>query len=161
MRGKNSQGAIITGRDPRVSSSGMKVTLAAVVPPLLLAVAAALGECAHGADPVLEPSAAVAKRGEKVECELAGDSVICNGTRYSQVEEDDFPAPRFWVDLSVSASLVCVAGLMSGLTMGLMSIDFLNLQILANGGGTPQEQTYGKPTSTADLTHMCRGHGEF
>ncbi|ELR17952.1 uncharacterized protein ACA1_208300 [Acanthamoeba castellanii str. Neff] len=80
--------------------------------------------------------------GKKVECEMEGDSVVCNGTTYSEAEEDDFPTPRFWVDLAVSAGLVCLAGLMSGLTMGLMSIDFLNLQILANGGGTKQEQIY-------------------
>jgi len=83
--------------------------------------------------------------GKKVECEMEGDSVVCNGTTYSEAEEDDFPTPRFWVDLAVSAGLVCLAGLMSGLTMGLMSIDFLNLQILANGGGTKQEQIYGTP----------------
>jgi hypothetical protein len=84
--------------------------------------------------------------GKKVECEMDGEAVVCDGVKYAVAEEDDFPTPRFWIDLAVSASLVCLAGLMSGLTMGLMSIDFLNLQILANGGGTKQEQTYGTRT---------------
>ncbi len=34
-------------------------------------------------------------------------------------------------------------GLMAGLTIGLMSIDSMNLQILANGGGTEKEKNYG------------------
>src|SRR4051794_4027018 len=66
--------------------------------------------------------------GKKVECEMDGEAVVCDGVKYAVAEEDDFPTPRFWIDLAVSASLVCLAGLMSGLTMGLMSIDFLNLQ---------------------------------
>jgi len=37
--------------------------------------------------------------------------------------------------------LIC-SGLLSGLTMGLMSIDQMNLQILINGG-SPSQKKYG------------------
>jgi len=88
-----------------------------------------------------------------VKCEaVGGDSnvLLCyNGSRYVpegsiQCAADiDVPlGPRFWIDIAVSCTLIAIAGLMSGLTMGLMSIDIISLQILANGGGTEKEKTY-------------------
>ncbi|ELR10932.1 uncharacterized protein ACA1_145880 [Acanthamoeba castellanii str. Neff] len=38
--------------------------------------------------------------------------------------------------------LLCIAGMLSTLTISLMSTDMMTLQILVNGGGTPTEQKY-------------------
>ncbi|KAL6041282.1 CNNM transmembrane domain-containing protein, variant 3 [Balamuthia mandrillaris] len=76
---------------------------------------------------------------------LAHHQVECNGTKYEPVRQHDTTgSSRFYVDLSVSIGLVAFAGLMSGLTMGLMSIDRMGLKILKNGGGTAREQKYAK-----------------
>ncbi|XP_073315912.1 DUF21 domain-containing protein At5g52790 [Primulina huaijiensis] len=40
----------------------------------------------------------------------------------------------FWVYLVVSVSLVCFAGLMSGLTLGLMSLSLVDLEVLIKAG---------------------------
>ncbi len=46
-----------------------------------------------------------------IECEVISGGIRCNGVRYVQGEqEDEFPTPLFWIDLGVSAALVCVAG---------------------------------------------------
>lgn len=45
----------------------------------------------------------------------------------------------FWVYLVVCISLVCFAGLMSGLTLGLMSLSLVDLEILAKAG-QPQDR---------------------
>ncbi|KAI6672387.1 hypothetical protein NL676_000293 [Syzygium grande] len=45
----------------------------------------------------------------------------------------------FWVYLLVCISLVCFAGLMSGLTLGLMSLSLVDLEILAKAG-PPQDR---------------------
>lgn len=42
--------------------------------------------------------------------------------------------PQFAMYLGISAGLVCMAGLMAGSTMGLLSIDKLNLKILEMEG---------------------------
>jgi hypothetical protein len=110
---------------------------------LLLAAFSATYELDQQSSSSAPPHPSLHTAGRTVVCELDGSTVVCNGTSYTAEDEDTFPTPRFWADLGVSAALVCLAGLMSGLTMGLMSIDFLNLQILANGGGTKQEQIYG------------------
>ncbi|KAF8008740.1 hypothetical protein BT93_K2404 [Corymbia citriodora subsp. variegata] len=45
----------------------------------------------------------------------------------------------FWVYLMVCIALVCFAGLMSGLTLGLMSLSLVDLEILAKAG-QPQDR---------------------
>jgi len=76
-------------------------------------------------------------------CRIVSDGVECNGETYSKQEEDQPPSTQFFIDLGVSCGLTLIAGMMSGLTMGLMSIDLMNLQILANRG-TPSQQVYAK-----------------
>jgi len=138
----------MTPTSPPASSSSSALPRATIVLVIaLLQLCAAAPHVPSSAPLVLT----MAKAGETVVCQVEGNSVICNGTRYSLLEEDEFPTPRFWVDLGVSVVLVLVSGLMSGLTIGLMSINFLHLQILANGGGTKKEQGYG----TDHRTCMC------
>ena len=48
---------------------------------------------------------------------------------------------EFWVRIGIIGFLLCVAALMSGLTIGLMSLDTNNLAILKRCG-TPQQQKY-------------------
>ncbi|GMY07320.1 DUF21 domain-containing protein At5g52790 [Fagus crenata] len=47
--------------------------------------------------------------------------------------------PMFWVYLVICVVLVCFAGLMSGLTLGLMSLSLVDLEVLAKAG-QPQDR---------------------
>ncbi|KAL5746420.1 hypothetical protein ACOSP7_027566 [Xanthoceras sorbifolium] len=47
--------------------------------------------------------------------------------------------PMFWVYLLVCVALVCFAGLMSGLTLGLMSLSLVDLEVLMKAG-LPQDR---------------------
>ena len=48
-----------------------------------------------------------------------------------------------WLSLLFALILICLSGLFSGLTLGLMSLDSLGLQIVAEGG-EPQEARYAR-----------------
>ncbi|KAH7557698.1 hypothetical protein JRO89_XS11G0205000 [Xanthoceras sorbifolium] len=47
--------------------------------------------------------------------------------------------PMFWVYLLICVALVCFAGLMSGLTLGLMSLSLVDLEVLMKAG-LPQDR---------------------
>jgi hypothetical protein len=47
----------------------------------------------------------------------------------SAANKEDLPPWLFWTYLGVSIGLVSMAGLMSGLTLGLMSLDELDLEV--------------------------------
>ena len=53
------------------------------------------------------------------------DTALYGGSRRTAEEQDEM----FTIYCSVVAVLVLVAGLMSGLTLGLMSIDTLDLEV--------------------------------
>lgn len=42
--------------------------------------------------------------------------------------------PKFWVYLMISVGLVLFAGMMSGLTLGLMSLSLVDLEVLIKAG---------------------------
>ncbi|KAL5010547.1 hypothetical protein ScPMuIL_012852 [Solemya velum] len=70
------------------------------------------------------------------------ESVECNGTVYTLPEQMlTYLDEWFWIYLSIYVGLVLLAGLMSGLTMGLLSLDTLTLNVLKEGG-TPKEKKY-------------------
>ncbi|XP_032226027.2 DUF21 domain-containing protein At4g33700 isoform X2 [Nematostella vectensis] len=71
-----------------------------------------------------------------ISCIVVGkEEVICNGTRYMVPEEPiNYKDSLFWIYLGVYVFLVLFAGLMSGLTMGLLSLDILSLKVLMRGG---------------------------
>lgn len=48
---------------------------------------------------------------------------------------------NFFIHIAVIAFLVLFAGLMSGLTLGLMSLSLVDLEVLAKSG-TPQHRQY-------------------
>ncbi|XP_048768073.1 uncharacterized protein LOC125674817 isoform X2 [Ostrea edulis] len=79
-----------------------------------------------------------------VTCQLLGDKINCNGTVFVQEEKTlTYEDEWFWIYLGIYAGLVLVAGLMSGLTMGLLSLDLMTLQIMKEGG-TPKQQKQAK-----------------
>eukprot|EP00697_Spironema_sp_BW2_P001888 gnl/Spiro4/12533_TR6627_c0_g1_i1.p1 gnl/Spiro4/12533_TR6627_c0_g1~~gnl/Spiro4/12533_TR6627_c0_g1_i1.p1 ORF type:complete len:549 (-),score=117.13 gnl/Spiro4/12533_TR6627_c0_g1_i1:123-1769(-) len=60
--------------------------------------------------------------------------VTCGDEVFGPHDEIPAGSKMFWVYIIVILFLVCFAGLMSGLTLGLMSIDENNLEILAETG---------------------------
>lgn len=48
---------------------------------------------------------------------------------WGKKDPDSLPPWLFWTYVGVSMALVCMAGLMSGLTLGLMSLDELDLEV--------------------------------
>ncbi|CAH1799473.1 unnamed protein product, partial [Owenia fusiformis] len=73
---------------------------------------------------------------------LDEESILCNGTQYNKPEKQlSIHDEWFWIYLGIYTALVLFAGLMSGLTMGLLSLDPTNIRVLM-GSGTPQERKY-------------------
>lgn len=54
---------------------------------------------------------------------------LVNASNSSANSEEPLPPWLFWTYLGVSIALVTMAGLMSGLTLGLMSLDELDLEV--------------------------------
>jgi hypothetical protein len=99
-------------------------------------------------------------QGSVINCTMQGSNggkaqVQCQGQEFQQVEHDG--GWRRWVDIGVSCSLVVVAGLMSGLTMGLMSLDALQLQIVLTSGEEHMKRhgMYSAPVLLSLLLMAC------
>eukprot|EP00118_Oscarella_pearsei_P007142 m.33838 g.33838 ORF g.33838 m.33838 type:complete len:481 (+) comp31920_c0_seq1:250-1692(+) len=76
-------------------------------------------------------------------CLLASSKLLCNDNE-TYVEEElplGIKDASFWIYLGVYVFLVLMAGIMSGLTMGLLSLDLLTLKILKSSG-TDREKKY-------------------
>ena len=73
-------------------------------------------------------------------CEQLEDpqTIECYGNEFVLSSYDDPFSTRFFVDLSLCIFFILVGGCMSGLTLGLLSIDPVNLEILKKSG---DEQT--------------------
>ncbi|XP_077977352.1 uncharacterized protein LOC144432921 [Glandiceps talaboti] len=66
----------------------------------------------------------------------------CSGHIYVPEEEPlNYHDKEFWIYLGIYVALVLCAGLMSGLTMGLLSLDLMSLKVLKEGG-KPHEKKY-------------------
>ncbi|XP_062510862.1 uncharacterized protein LOC134186817 [Corticium candelabrum] len=78
-------------------------------------------------------------------CQYVENGVICENVTYRNSSCSDnkytFGDTMFWVYLGIYVALVLLAGLMSGLTMGLLSLDVLSLKVLKSGG-TAKQQKY-------------------
>ena len=82
--------------------------------------------------------------GAVVTCEqLSATELLCNGTVYEESERLTPENEWFWIYLGIYVALVLVAGLMSGLTMGLLSLDVTSLTVLSTGGH-PHEQKHAR-----------------
>lgn len=73
--------------------------------------------------------------------DIVHDNVLCDGRTFSRQDFIGPSQPWFWGFLSIYVFLVLFAGLVSGLTMGLLSQDTMNLEVLAKSSG-PKEQKY-------------------
>ncbi|KAH3728160.1 uncharacterized protein LOC127854020 [Dreissena polymorpha] len=71
---------------------------------------------------------------------LQGGHISCNGTLY-EIPEANLTADdqQFWIYVLIYATLILFAGLMSGLTLGLLSLDLETLKELKYNG-TPSEK---------------------
>mmetsp|Transcript_2569 Transcript_2569/g.3409 ORF Transcript_2569/g.3409 Transcript_2569/m.3409 type:complete len:507 (+) Transcript_2569:51-1571(+) len=82
---------------------------------------------------------------ENVTCTvLSEDEVECEGTNfYTEPAAEGEHVTGVWaaIDICISIGLILIAGLMSGLTIGLMSLDVMNLRILMHSG-TATERKY-------------------
>jgi len=58
----------------------------------------------------------------------------------------------FWVFLTACVGLVMFAGLMSGLTLGLMSLSLVDLEVLAKAGTPKDKLNAGNNTSNRPTT---------
>jgi len=71
------------------------------------------------------------------------DTVECGGEKFYRQDFLKDTQVMFWAYLGAYIALVLFAGLMSGLTMSLLSMDQLSLEVLSRGG-KPQQQKYAK-----------------
>nr|DAD47088.1 TPA_asm: hypothetical protein HUJ06_017025 [Nelumbo nucifera] len=62
--------------------------------------------------------------------------------------------PMFWVYLIICGALVAFAGLMSGLTLGLMSLSRLNLEVLVKAGQPQDRKNAGKILPVVKNQHL-------
>ena len=82
------------------------------------------------------------QQGQAVNCTYeSSTSVNCGGDIFAEEEHDS--GWRKAIDFLASVFLVLFAGMMSGLTMGLMSLDMTNLKIIAKSGDV-KTQKYAK-----------------
>lgn len=118
--------------------------------------ASAAGACGLPRPPGPDPAAALSP----VESPSNASALVCHHTAHAGVIECfergalveyenreaqviAVGAPEWWADVGIVAALVIVAGLMSGLTIGLMGLDQTTLVILARSG-TPTQRRYAK-----------------
>eukprot|EP01018_Ginkgo_biloba_P017285 Gb_35072 [translate_table: standard] len=65
--------------------------------------------------------------------------LICSSTKYLQLGSVGFGTAWWWAYAGISVFLVIFAGIMSGLTLGLMSLGLVDLDVLERSG-TPAEK---------------------
>jgi hypothetical protein len=59
-------------------------------------------------------------------------------------EDVDFGTPWCWIYAGISSALVLFAGIMSGLTLGLMSLGLIDLEVLQQSGTEEENKQAGK-----------------
>jgi len=81
---------------------------------------------------------------EQISC-YVNSSNLLDGSVVLNLQEESYVigSSDWWTTLIVCIFLVLSAGLMSGMTIGLMSLDLMHLRILKESG-TPEEQKYCK-----------------
>ncbi|KAI8825772.1 uncharacterized protein EV422DRAFT_491423, partial [Fimicolochytrium jonesii] len=137
----------------------------AAVSPICTCADASIPHCAslslgHGDNFCICLSGAFAICGGKVERErerggLAVEEAFKVEAKNSKHDDTIEPfTPRFWYTLTATIVLVLIGGIFAGLTIGIMSLDTTNLEILRNSG-TEQEQRY------AAKIEPVRKHGHW
>jgi len=77
---------------------------------------------------------------------VATDVIDCDGAQYTHARLLTPSDGRFYLFLGLSLCLIVVAGLMSGLQLGLLAVNTNTLQVMSNAG-TPKEQKLAKKIS--------------
>ena len=77
-----------------------------------------------------------------IECRFLNEEtiVVCNGIRYIHEKTLTSHDQFFWLYLAVYIVLVLLTGLLSGLAMGLHSLDIMSLQVLKDAGDATQRK---------------------
>eukprot|EP00899_Mesostigma_viride_P022767 jgi/Mesvir1/3675/Mv14964-RA.1 len=80
-----------------------------------------------------------AKNHSKITCEvLTATQLLCKGTTFDREQRDVPGTNRFYIDIGVCVFMVLFAGICSGLTLGLLSLDPMNLEVILKGGSPTQ-----------------------
>eukprot|EP00670_Eutreptiella_braarudii_P013862 CAMPEP_0174333642 /NCGR_PEP_ID=MMETSP0810-20121108/19317_1 /TAXON_ID=73025 ORGANISM="Eutreptiella gymnastica-like, Strain CCMP1594" /NCGR_SAMPLE_ID=MMETSP0810 /ASSEMBLY_ACC=CAM_ASM_000659 /LENGTH=514 /DNA_ID=CAMNT_0015450885 /DNA_START=20 /DNA_END=1561 /DNA_ORIENTATION=+ len=73
----------------------------------------------------------------------AAHIVECDGVEYENEERLTPDNPTYWTYVIICLTLTCTAGLMSGLQLGLLALDYNTLLVLMNAG-EPHEQIHAR-----------------
>eukprot|EP00667_Euglena_gracilis_P033711 EG_transcript_55744 len=94
----------------------------------------------RAADEPRLPVGTLILEGQPVRCHFESSySIVCGDRVFEAERLEEFGSRAFWIDVAISVGLVMGAATAAGLTMGLMSQDSMNLEILLKSG-TPEEQ---------------------
>jgi len=90
-----------------------------------------------------------------VTCTYITGGVLCDGQKFHEGEQlIRSGSPQFFGYLLASFFCVIFAGLMSGLTIGLFSLDLLTLEVLKNGGDAKQRKYAKRITPVVNKRHL-------
>ncbi|KND04942.1 uncharacterized protein SPPG_00632 [Spizellomyces punctatus DAOM BR117] len=112
----------------------------------------------HCLNPLVSPGKIVLPAQDESLC-ICADGTLANCDTTTFEHEGDEPpvkprSMRFWYTLAGTIVLVLIGGIFAGLTIGIMSLDTTNLQILKNSG-TEKERKY------AAKIEPIRKHGHW
>ena len=123
-------------------SSGKSVRVSVYI--VIVSVLLFQSVCAQYYGKLVEESSYEPETGDVANCTYSGSkSLVCDDGETYLLEEKD-SGWRTVFDLSMCIILVLFAGSMSGLTMGLLSMDVNMLKITAKSGATHKERKYAK-----------------
>eukprot|EP00667_Euglena_gracilis_P011020 EG_transcript_11245 len=80
--------------------------------------------------------------------------VVCDGEQYSAQQFARPPSFEFYLYIAIALVLICTAGLMSGLQLGLLSLSTNALQILSNAGKESQKAAVKKISPLVHRRHL-------
>lgn len=87
---------------------------------------------------------------------LAGMAVTTKAAFVVDSQDIEFGNPWWFVYAGISCFLVLFAGIMSGLTLGLMSLGLVELEILQRSGTSTEKRQAGSITLPTSSLSICR-----
>ncbi|XP_052086801.1 uncharacterized protein LOC127724058 isoform X2 [Mytilus californianus] len=82
------------------------------------------------------------------------DTIHCNNVTFKAENMLTYEDKGFWIYLGIYVALVLFAGLMSGLTMGLLSLDLMTLKIMKDGGSPKEKKQAEKILPIVERHHL-------
>ncbi|XP_071135170.1 uncharacterized protein [Mytilus edulis] len=82
------------------------------------------------------------------------DTIHCNNVTFKAENMLTYEDKGFWIYLGIYVALVLFAGLMSGLTMGLLSLDLMTLKIMRDGGSPKEKKQAQKILPLVERHHL-------